>query len=227
MNAIILAAGKQTRFKSDIPKCLMKYKDTTILEYNIKNLQPYVNNILIIASNDNYKHFDFLKNDKIHIIKVKAGGGSGISLYRAREEILKYDCDNYILLWSDTMNTYKKILDDFKNFKEDNKFYAPLVKEKNPYADFIIDKKDKSIKNIKFKKLNETIRKDGLHDLSIFIFPKKHLVRVKNHIFDKFEDDFNILYLYTNKYNFYTFSKTYYNIKDLSFNTMEEYKKLI
>ena len=50
---IILAAGKQTRFKSEIPKCIWPYDHMkTILEKNIEVMEDYVDKIYVVLNED-------------------------------------------------------------------------------------------------------------------------------------------------------------------------------
>ncbi|MFW6002122.1 MAG: NTP transferase domain-containing protein [archaeon] len=229
MNAIILAAGNQTRFKDDKPKGLMPINGKTIIDINIERLSEFVDKILIVTSYTNSQHFSHLKEqyDNVEIIKVEAGGGTGMSLALAKEEILQHDSRNYVLLWSDAMNCYPVILEDFKAMP-DNIFVAPVVYEEDPYVDFIPDV-DNTIKDIKFKKLEEEVSEKGLHDLSIFLVPRAHLKKVDHYMGEDFKDDYNFLYLYKyySKFKQQSLIKAYFNINDLSFNTYEEYQEVV
>lgn len=229
MNAIILAAGNQTRFKDDKPKGLMPIGDTTVIDLNITRLTEFVDKILVVASHTNAHHFSYLKEkyDNVEIIKIEAGGGTGMSLARAKEEILQYDSRNYVLLWSDAMNCYPSILEDFKAMP-DNIFVVPAVEEEKPYVDFIPGP-DNIIKDVKFEKLGEETSERGLHDLSIFLVPRAHLKKVDHYMGEDFEDDYNFLYLYKyySKFKRQSLIKAYLNIRDLSFNTYEEYQEVV
>ena len=72
-SAIILAAGKSKRFKTD--KLLCKYKDKLIIQFSIETFLKYQNldQLIIVANNSNFKIINNLyKNHlKIKIIKVQ------------------------------------------------------------------------------------------------------------------------------------------------------------
>lgn len=228
MTAIILAAGNQTRFEDDKPKALMPINGSTVIDLNINRLRNFVDTILIVASYSNSHYFEYLKQyGSVEIIEVEAGGGTGMSLARAKNDILSYDSDNYILLWSDAINTHPKILSDFVSMPK-NVFVVPTVEEKNPYVEFIQDY-NMSIRDIKFKKLKEETSDKGLHDLSIFLVPREHLELVDKYVSEATKDDYNFLYLY--KYisdmRNQSLIKAYLNIKDYSFNTYEEYLEVV
>ena len=226
MNAIILAAGSQVRFDTQTPKGLMPINGVPIIELNIRILSDYVEAIFVVASNDNYSRFKYLEERyaQVEVIQIEAGGGTAVSLTRAKKEDILVD--DFVLLWSDALNCYHSILDDFYYVEEDT-FVVPVVKEKDPYVQFIPNK-DNSISKIKFKKLGEKTSKVGLHDLSVFYVPMCHTLDIDNYYKEEFKHDFNFLYLYKYYEQFKEKSviKEYSGIKDMSFNTLEEYYRI-
>ena len=53
--ALLLAAGKSTRFKDHVPKQLYRIKDIPIIQYSINVLINYVDKLLIVTNTECYQ----------------------------------------------------------------------------------------------------------------------------------------------------------------------------
>jgi bifunctional UDP-N-acetylglucosamine pyrophosphorylase / glucosamine-1-phosphate N-acetyltransferase len=97
---IILAGGKGTRMKSDIPKVLTKIKGISIIKRQLKNLADVCSDpIIIIGHNGN----DVIKetNNKYRYIWQKEQLGTGHALMCAKEKIEKEEMKNIIVIPGD------------------------------------------------------------------------------------------------------------------------------
>lgn len=235
INAIILTAGKQTRFKSHIPKALYPYKDSTILEHNINELKQYVDKIFVVTSFDNKQYFENLKfDDMVEVFSIHSGFGCGDAVYKSLYEIKKIkSSDDVVLIWGDSIQNRSVIKELIKNYND--RFVIPVVKEESPYVEFVVS--NKIVKHVSFSKYKEKINKNSYHDLSIFMFKKIVALNALTELVDKTFDDGKYQYrnnemLFLDIFNFVDENNPNAEILELdkiidkSFNTLEEYSKL-
>ena len=163
---VILAAGKQTRFELNVPKCLMKKDEMSILQNNINILKNYCDEIYLVISKENRKYFKDYKK-QINILEIKSGLGCGDAVLKT---IKKINCtnldDRMILCWGDSIQNDIFIKQSL--IKYNNNILVPAVVEKRPYTLFKTDN-SLTIKKVLFSKYGDNIKK-GYHDLSLFIF---------------------------------------------------------
>ena len=93
---LIIAAGKQSRFKEQIPKCLAKINGTCILNTTVENLSKFCDKVFVVCSTENESYFkDF---DHVSIV---SGLGSGDAILRAIEALSlqnKISKDDYAVI---------------------------------------------------------------------------------------------------------------------------------
>ncbi len=171
---LIIAAGKQTRFTSDIPKALVKIKNTTLLDMNIENMKEYCDKIYVVCSFNNEEYFD-----RYNKIPIESGKGNGDAILKALD-IIDNDYCNCIIKWGDAYHD-KEI---YKEINFNNKLVIPVKYEENPYVQLYTDTEN-NIEKVTFSKYNEKIT-DGYHDLSIFYvnigYIREYLIKFANKI---------------------------------------------
>ena len=161
MYGLIIAAGKQSRFKSDVPKALMKFNDKTIVEHNIDILNKYCDNVFIVCSLENNSYFNQFENKII----IESGKGSGDAIFRAIKTLNFSSDDSCIITWGDAILNEKLVDYSINRFKG---YYCtiPCTFEKHPYVELghtIYNKKF-----VKFSKYGDNIGA-GYHDQCLFI----------------------------------------------------------
>lgn len=164
----IIAAGKQTRFKSETPKSLMKINDKTILEINLSYMLSKLDEVNIVIPNGETRYDDFVSNN-VHLIHVTSGGGCGHAVYQA---LCKYQSnEDYVacIKWGDSIHMSTDIYDRMKNASvfHPNELIMPVTMEQNPYVR--IYKDNDGIDHVEFSKYGEITSNSGLHDQSIFM----------------------------------------------------------
>lgn len=240
---IILAAGKQTRFKSNIPKALYPYKDSTVLQHNIEIMENYVDKIFVVTSFDNREFFENLEIcKKCEIHSIHSGFGCGDAVYKSLTELTEINAeDDVILIWGDSIqqhHTYEQMIAEY-NYD----FVVPVVLEPKPYVEFDVFDSGKlsnigKIASVRFSKYNDNISDNGYHDLSIFMFEKEKCLfglQKLRHIWkteESYKEKRNGEMIFLDIFNWADYSVftaqtvDIFDIEDKSFNTLEEYSKL-
>jgi len=157
---LIIAAGNQTRFKSEVPKALVTINNECLLDINVRNMNCYCDKVFVVCSVDNEKYFIENNYEKI-IIESGYGGGDAVlkALYIINPVPL---IDTCFIQWGDSLqdkSIYPLLIHNYSGT-----FLIPCIKEQNPYVQVI---QDGNRVKINFSKYNEHIT-PGYHDLSIF-----------------------------------------------------------
>jgi len=164
--AIILAAGNQTRFKSNIPKGIYA------LNENINAYKGKVDKIFVMCSFSNVVFFSKFKNPHFEIVPIKSGYGCGEATLTSLLELPIKGSDTIFLSWGDSIQSSKVIETCLENY--DGSFLMPVVVEEDPYVK--IETQDKKITSILFSKLGDDTSGLGYHDMSLFLFKKRDVV---------------------------------------------------
>jgi hypothetical protein len=165
----ILAAGKQSRFDSHIPKALSMYNGSSILDMNIDIMKLYCDDIFVVCSDTNKKYFN-----KYQTIITKKNLGCGDTVTK----VLDYYINAYkpskntecIIQWGDSIQTYNVYESlDFGD-KSDFIIQVPCYEEKSPYVSLKLNEfLNNHIEKVLFSKFGEVDSSErGWHDCSLF-----------------------------------------------------------
>jgi NDP-sugar pyrophosphorylase family protein len=177
---IILAAGKQTRFKENKPKCLLPYNDEmTILEKNIAVMAKYSDGICVVVdkNTDNDELIAVAKSGfyPVHIIEIESGLGTGHAVYQTLKDVVmwsQHELEHVFLVWSDSIQDQPDvILETIRNYN--GKCTVPLKFEDECYMKFLVSTSNHCIVRAyrpPVKELNS-----GLHDFSFFMFDPTYI----------------------------------------------------
>lgn len=250
-SGIILAAGKQTRFCTEIPKALHPYKDSNIIKTNIDIMSKYTTDINVITSKTNYDYFiqpQYKIPADVKILSIASGYGCGDAVLKSLEKIFNRE-NRAFLIWGDSIQTNSDLYEICYDNFNDCDMLIPVVKEDSPYVKIITDDNDIVI-DVQYSKYSGKLSA-GFHDLSFFMFnlinTKNILNDMKNLLWNKYYEKYNntncflpyrnnelifldiILYtnLFKNRYKIKAVDVTDYNIKSRSFNSVEEYNEII
>ena len=156
---LVIAAGKQSRFETPLPKALMPVNEyTTLLDINFKNLQTVCDNVYVVCSVENELYFLSYPH-----ITIKSGFGCGDAVMRALEQLPLRNNDTCFIQWGDSLHKeslYHLLKDSFKEC-----MLIPCVEEDKPYVQIIT--RGKYLCKAIFSKYGEETSK-GYHDLSLF-----------------------------------------------------------
>jgi hypothetical protein len=223
MLGLIIAAGDQTRFKNDIPKCMMPYENSNVLIINIKTMLKYCREVTVITNFENYEtickciFMEFQNNIPgiIHIERIKSGKGCGQAVFESLSKFT-YVTEPIIFKWGDAIHDSIKYYQVFDNIYNGDLF-IPCEFVTNPYTSLVCD--GGVVQHILMK---DEIQKNtvGWHDLSIFCMPDVSVI-LKAANFCMFDEP-NIFLKSIMKMNIVVrMIKTI--LKSKSYNTMEEY----
>lgn len=229
MISIIIAAGKQSRFNSDVPKALSKLPSGETLANHNYNMLKQLGDVYIAVSNQNKEYFEqYFSKDTL--IDVGAPGlGSGDAAYKAVCE-LNYRLkpkEHVVICWGDVYLTDKHI-DILKSAPKIHGITIPVREEENPYV--CINKF-----GALFSKYDDVIPHKGLHDLSMFIVNAFSLMTYCSAFREKFYTGETYYIRPDNEFEFldllnYTGIETEIyqvdDIEDYSFNTVDEFTKI-
>jgi len=175
--AIIIAAGKQNRFDHEIPKSLMKYNDSTVLETNINLMFEYVDKVFFITSDEIYLNWASTINSILkkfgntEVIIIKSGGGCGYATHEALKAIDK-KYEYVIMCWGDSIQDDINVFLQMLEINPSKNIIVPCEYVKDPYVNFFV-KKHNIIYKVRFSRYSEEICGHGWHDLSIFYFDRQ------------------------------------------------------
>lgn len=238
--AIILCAGNQTRFNSDIPKPLVEYKGTTLLEYNINQVKDLVDYIFIVTSKEKYSYFEKFNTDQVKVFSIKSGIGSGDGIYHALEIIndfpnLNNEDAKTLLMWGDSIQN-TEILSQTLNSINESYISLPVYLENKPYVEFKLDQM-LYVLDICYSKNGDKISDRGFHDYCLFGFHKNFCFNLLNNYVIKYYNKVENNYNTKNKeFEFLSVMTEYkksakifqiFNVKNNSFNTIEESQQIL
>ena len=162
---LIFSAGKESRFKSDVPKSLSRYKNTTVLDHNIEILSEYCDAIFVVCSNDNKSFFD-----NYNTITIDSGFGCGDAVLKALTKIDFTPYDKCFIQWGDCI-AHRCVVNQICGMSCDDRVIIPCTIEDLPYVEIM--QIDENI-SVRFKKYNEHTNR-GYHDFGLFYFSPAYL----------------------------------------------------
>lgn len=155
---LIISAGKQSRFESEIPKALMPYGNTKLLDVNIANMKSVCDEVYVVTSYENTIWFDGYPQ-----LTIESGNGCGDAVMKALSLLELNSNDTVFIQWGDCLHTktiYKYLHDSYVDT-----WLIPCVKEEKPYVQIEPISFNQVV--VKFSKYNEPVTA-GYHDLSLF-----------------------------------------------------------
>jgi UDP-N-acetylglucosamine diphosphorylase/glucosamine-1-phosphate N-acetyltransferase len=179
ISAVILAAGKGKRMKSELPKVLHKIAGKLILEYVIDTAKDFgFKRIIVVIGHKAELVKDFLKDKNVEVIWQKEQLGTGHAVMQTKEALKDFKGD-VIILCGDVpflrKETIKKLVDLHRKTNasgtvltavlDEPKEYGRIVRGKNGLVKKIVESKDATEKEKKIKEINT----------GIFVFEKESL----------------------------------------------------
>ena len=223
----IVAAGNQTRFKSDTPKAV------PILKKNIEVMKNYCDHIYVIASVGKESYFGDFVDESVSVYCIKSGFGCGDAVFKAlnnlkscHEEFFKGG-HNLVIKWGDSLHKNADVYNEGLKALENDRdcIVVPCVHENKPYTSF--EELDDGGLKVLYSKFGQ-VSGPGYHDLSIFFgdikFVYDNLLKLKSTIKDG--EEFLFLDVF-NRVGCKGKLLKMTGVSDMSYNTVEELVRML
>jgi bifunctional UDP-N-acetylglucosamine pyrophosphorylase/glucosamine-1-phosphate N-acetyltransferase len=185
--SLILAAGKGTRMKSQLPKVVFKVAGKEMINYVIENVEPLnpEENIVVIGSGaETVKNA--IKNKNVIFAIQKEQKGTADAVKSAMEYYKNYD-GKILILCGDMPLVSTKVLKEFLYKAKDYDTSFISVETNNPkgYGRVIRDINNNVIKIVEEKDANETEKKVKEINTGIYLVNAKTLINKLSKIDNK------------------------------------------
>jgi bifunctional UDP-N-acetylglucosamine pyrophosphorylase/glucosamine-1-phosphate N-acetyltransferase len=184
--AVILAAGKGKRMKSDLPKVLHKLGGKPMVEYVVETAQNVgVEKIILVVGHKREKTQKLLKHLDVEFVIQEEQLGTGHAVMQAKDHLANFDgdvlilCGDMPLLKSDTV---RRLLEEHRRKKavatvltailEDPSGYGRIIRDEKGMVQKIVEEGDASADEKKVKEINT----------GTFCFDSRFLLSVLNKI---------------------------------------------
>ncbi len=166
--AVLLAAGKGERMKSDLPKVLHKLGGKPMVEYVINTAKEAgVKRIILVVGHKGEQTQNFLKHLKLEFVVQREQLGTGHAVLQAKGLLSDFEgdvlilCGDVPLLRADTL---KRLLKEHRRKKavvtvltailEDPSGYGRIIRDQRGMVQKIVEEKDASADQKKIKEIN-------------------------------------------------------------------------
>jgi len=149
--AVILAAGRGTRMKSDAPKVMHKILGMPMISYIVDSVQGAgVKAMLLVVGFGSNRVREFLKGTKIKTVLQKKLLGSGDAANSARKEMAGFAGSDCLVVYGDTplikSQTIKRLIDTHKASSASLTLLTAILKNPTGYGRIIRNTDGKIIK---------------------------------------------------------------------------------
>jgi len=166
--AVILAAGKGERMKSDLPKVLHKLGGKPMVEYVINTAKKAgVERIILVVGHKWEQAQNSLKHLKVEFVIQKEQLGTGHAVLQTQKLLSDFEGD-VLILCGDVpllrLDTLKKLLKEHRRKKvaatvltailEDPSGYGRIIRDQRGMVQEIVEEKDASADQKKIKEIN-------------------------------------------------------------------------
>lgn len=165
--AVILAAGKGTRMKSDTAKVLHKANGKPLLSYVLKAAEDLVDAPYVVIGHQADIVKEIFKDRKINFILQKEQLGTGHAVMQVEPFILKKN-STVLVLNGDTPLITSSVLKELLKFHEQNKpsatvmtaklddpaGYGRIIRDADGYLLKIVEQKDATPKELEVNEIN-------------------------------------------------------------------------
>jgi bifunctional UDP-N-acetylglucosamine pyrophosphorylase/glucosamine-1-phosphate N-acetyltransferase len=166
--AVILAAGKGKRMKSDLPKVLHKLGGRPMVEYVIQTAKEVgVEKIILVVGHKWEKTQKLLKHLPVEFVIQDEQLGTGHAVMQTKDRLSDFDGDILVLCGDVPLlksSTVKKLLEEHKTKKakatvltaiiEDPSGYGRIIRNKDGMVEKIVEDKDATVDEKKVKEIN-------------------------------------------------------------------------
>lgn len=176
---LVLAAGKGTRMKTDIAKCMFPILDEPIIEHVVDRLEKskYVDEVIVVVGHKKESFYDYLK-DRVKYAVQENQKGTADAVASAKN-ILKGQSGYTIIVPGDVPLMTPELTDDIieHHIENNNDLTVCTMKVDNPfgYGRIIKDENDNILKIVEQKHLTDDEQSINEVNTAIFVVDNKTL----------------------------------------------------
>lgn len=169
ISAIVLAAGKGVRMKSDLPKCFNKLAGKPLLQHVLETLQKAgTKNIFVVVGYKKEIIEDYFKDWPVTFVHQKEQLGTGHAVLACEEEFRKKPSKSVLVLAGDVPLLRATTLESLVDFHLKNNAaatdltaelfdagnYGRIIRDEGGRIIKIVEKKDATEKELEIKEIN-------------------------------------------------------------------------
>lgn len=185
LKAVILAAGKGTRMKSDLPKVVHTIEDKCLVDYVIEAVRKAgAEEICLVVGYKNEIVENTIEHKDVTFVQQKEQLGTGHAVKCAYDfigeegEVMILAGDTPLI----TSETLKRLLEYHKKNKDAVTALSALIEDPTGYGRIIRDKHGNFVKNVEHKDANEIERKSHEINSGMYLFDAKELKKALEEI---------------------------------------------
>lgn len=239
----IIAAGKGSRMKINLPKALVPITDEPCLTTTLQQIGSKFEKVVIVTNIDIQKTWaSYFKEtgtkypgllDNVSNMPISSGLGDGHAVLKALQQLPgpNHADDEIVVAWGDIFFANPGIIDELLSASSIyHSGFIPAIKEDNPYVTLLVDDFMRC-RSADFSKYGEN-HEHGFHDQSVFKFKqtviKSALTSLHNSLWKNGRymtqgGELSLLHAFHYLYNSGTPLKVYQtDYPTMSFNTPEE-----
>lgn len=186
VKSIILAAGKGSRMKSNLPKSLIEINKKSMIEYVLENIENISEDITIVVGYKKELIIDKLKKlNKLNLnfINQEKQLGTGHATLVTKEYFSNYN-GNILITFGDAPFISRTVFENMLNYHIDSKCVATILTKETDNtgtcARIIRNEKNKFLKSIEFKDLQEEYKNVNEINVGVIICNSNKLFEALN-----------------------------------------------
>jgi bifunctional UDP-N-acetylglucosamine pyrophosphorylase/glucosamine-1-phosphate N-acetyltransferase len=166
--AVILAAGKGKRMKSDLPKVLQKLGGKPMVEYVVETAQKVgVKRIILVVGHKRENTQEFLKHLDVEFVIQEEQLGTGHAVLQTKDHLSNFDGDVLILCGDMPLlksKTVRKLVEEHRTKKavatvltailDDPSGYGRIIRDEKGMVQKIVEEGDASADEKKVREIN-------------------------------------------------------------------------
>jgi bifunctional UDP-N-acetylglucosamine pyrophosphorylase/glucosamine-1-phosphate N-acetyltransferase len=184
--AVILAAGKGKRMKSDLPKVLHKLGGKPMVEYVVETAKKVgVEKIILVVGHKREKTQDILKHLPVEFVIQEEQLGTAHALLQAKDHLANFDGDILVLCGDVPLlktNAVKRLLEEHRTKKAVATVLTAIVEDPSGYGRIIRDEKGMVQKIVEEGDASADVKEVKEINTGTFCFDSKSLFSVLNNI---------------------------------------------
>ena len=187
--AVVLAAGKGTRMKSDLPKVLCQANGRPLVSYVLDSLYQagVAGMVVVVGYKEELVKAELGSDDKLQFATQSEQLGTGHAVMMCREQLAKHDGPVVVVAGDSPMlqsSSIKALLDDFEKTKPACILGTLIHDDPTGLGRIVRDADDKFIGIVEHKDATEEQRKIAEVNMSTYVFDCQKMLAALDRLTD-------------------------------------------